>query len=176
MPEYREGAMAGKTVGNFADSEPESNRLLEDIQADATAKEQVTHPPGSLASQGHVYSLPASTTIKRGQCGAQTIVYPLKYANKEDTHILSFGLVLTGAWPSPRNVIMKFVDALNEEYWLQVCLYVYTIQFISSDASECVLLQIQLLKHTVPQVYSKAEWSDAICVVDKSVRNFVLSS
>ncbi|KAJ7284776.1 hypothetical protein C8J57DRAFT_1051884, partial [Mycena rebaudengoi] len=60
------------------------------------------------------------------------------------------GLQLVAAETHPRNIILKFQDVSGSFYWCQ----------------------IQLLKHTVSQIYNKADWDEAISVVGSGDRVF----
>lgn len=119
MPEIKESDTSGGVAEEFHKKEPQEEQKIKAIFVDATAAEQSSHPRESPARLGMVYELSASSTIQRGQCGAQSAVYPPKYANRE--HISAYGLTLSGVVPNPRNVMLKFVDSRSEEYWLQVC-------------------------------------------------------
>lgn len=123
MPEVRESETSGNVTEIFADTEPPETLQVGDIWADATEKERLRHPKGSPARDGHVYALESSSTILRGQRNSQTRAYPPYYAKKGP--ISEFKLRLVGVQPSPRNVILHFVDKAGEgnHCWAQVWFY-----------------------------------------------------
>lgn len=119
MPEIKESGASEEIAKEFHENEPQEEQKIKAIYVDATAAEQSTHPRESPGRLGMVYELQASSKIQRGQCGAQSSVYPPKYANRE--HISAYGLTLSDVVSNPRNVMLKFLDSHLEEYWLQVC-------------------------------------------------------
>ncbi|KAF8076957.1 hypothetical protein FPV67DRAFT_440258 [Lyophyllum atratum] len=153
MPERLESELAGKPALHLVENEDPADLVLENVQVDATEKEQTALSDDCPGKHGHVYDLPSSSTIVRGQISHQTVVYPPKYATTATdppVPVLSHGLVLSGVYPHPRNVIFKFVDGGGAAYWLQV----------------------QLLKHTVLQVYDKSDWNASVRKVHKKPRGF----
>jgi hypothetical protein len=80
MPELPEGVTSGKAAQVFIEEQPEASQMVKTIQADATVAECATHPPGSRAQMGHVYSLSSDSTVLRGKCGSQTPLYPPMYS------------------------------------------------------------------------------------------------
>ncbi|KAJ7637920.1 hypothetical protein DFH06DRAFT_1053934, partial [Mycena polygramma] len=153
MPELPESIISGKLPKHFVDQQPAGSLLVRDILADPTIEESATHPLGSPASLGHVYSLESSSGILRGTSGIQTPVYPPLYSTSSDqppVHILKHGLVLMDVETHPRNALLKFCDNQSRTYWCQV----------------------QFLKHTLSQVFPKADWNEAICKVRSTHRGF----
>lgn len=75
MPELPEGVTSGYLVKQFISDQPAGSLGVKSIQADATIEESLSHPPGSRANLGHVYTLELSSTILRGSCDSQTPVY-----------------------------------------------------------------------------------------------------
>ncbi|KAF8058000.1 hypothetical protein FPV67DRAFT_1525416 [Lyophyllum atratum] len=162
MPEIKESLQSGKIAQDFNEREPKNEKILQAILVDATGKEQKAQatissrspdaiPPAGIT--GHVYPLASSTRIVRGQCGAQTPVYPPNYSTSRaapPVPIASHKLTLTGVFPHPRNVILKFNDRTGAEYWLQV----------------------QLFTHTVLQIYSNDDWNESIAKVPSKPRGF----
>ncbi|KAJ7156231.1 hypothetical protein C8R46DRAFT_1294815 [Mycena filopes] len=153
MPEIPESITSGTLPKVFINETPPSSRRVAAILADPTQAEAAAEPTGTRASAGHVYTLSSSSTICRGSAKSQTPVYPPLYSTKpteSSVPILDHGLVLVDAETHPRNVLLKFQDNKERTYWCQV----------------------QLLKHTVSQIYNKSDWDNAICVVDSSSRGF----
>lgn len=134
MPESPESLLGGRHVQYFIDETPSEARVLQSIQADATIKEQQSHPTGSPAAEGLVYPLESSSKIQRGQNGSQTDVFPPKYQSEDDAPISSHKLELVAAETSPRNVLLQFRenkdDGTSEDYWAQVCLCIHRVQHI----------------------------------------------
>ncbi|KAF8162677.1 hypothetical protein B0H34DRAFT_692522 [Crassisporium funariophilum] len=143
MPEFGEAVLDGFQIQHFLEETLADDLILEAIWGDATSKEKGNHPPGSLAAEGHVYPVPSSTIVQRA-------LFPPKYHSLENVPISTHKLKLVETEPSPRNVILKFQDGDGKDYWTQ----------------------IQLFKHTSVQIYSKEEWQDAVCKVDKDCRGF----
>ncbi|KAJ7099989.1 hypothetical protein B0H15DRAFT_927592 [Mycena belliarum] len=153
MPELPEATTSGKLPRLFVATQPDSCRIVKTIQADATQAEMPAHPAGSRASNGHVYVLESSSKALRGCTNAQTPLYPPLYSTTQKeppVPISTHGLVLVDAETHPRNVLLKFLDNKGRVYWCQ----------------------IQLLKHTVSQIFNKCDWEEAICVVDSASRGF----
>ncbi|KAJ7468853.1 hypothetical protein B0H11DRAFT_2045141 [Mycena galericulata] len=151
MPELPEAIISGTLPQFFVNEQPKGSILLLDIQADATQAERALHPAGSAANLGYVYSLESSSTALRGTSGMQTPIYPPLYATSPDepaVQILQHGLVLIDVETHPRNVLLKFQDNQSRTYWCQ----------------------IQLLKHSVSQIYNKSDYAEAISVVNSSER------
>lgn len=124
MPEIKEGFAQGDMAEDFHQSEPQEEQIIKAIYVDATNPEQGTHPEGSLAHSGQVYELQADSQIVRGQNDNQTLVYPPKFTDtplqNPQQHISRYELKLTEIQSHPRNVIFKFRDRNEEDYWLQV--------------------------------------------------------
>ncbi|KAJ7032300.1 hypothetical protein C8F04DRAFT_1359135 [Mycena alexandri] len=153
MPELAEAVASGKLSQLFIQEQPLSSCLVKALLADPTQPESSAHPPGSRAASGHVYALESSSAALRGSCSSQTPIYPPLYATnwvEPPVPILKHGLTLVAAETHPRNVLLKFEDNQGRTYWLQV----------------------QLLKHTITQIYNKVDWDEAICVVDSLSRGF----
>lgn len=124
MPELPEGVTSGYLAKHFISDQPAGSLGVKSIQADATIEESLSHPPGSRANLGHVYTLESSSTILRGSCDSQTPVYPPLYATDPDdppVPISERGLVLLEAETHPRNILLKFCDGESQTYWCQVC-------------------------------------------------------
>lgn len=128
IPELLESETSEKTLETVHQTIPLEDQMIEAIHVDATKAEQKvlydhSKTKGSLGARGHVYELLSSSQIVRGQIKAQTCVYPPKFSTtpgSPEVSIQTYGLRLAGVFPHPRNVIMKFVIALKEDYWLQV--------------------------------------------------------
>ncbi|PPQ70090.1 hypothetical protein CVT26_013424 [Gymnopilus dilepis] len=150
MPEGTEAITEGKHVDKFVTEQPPGHRRLRAVLIDATNKEAGSSAPGSLAAEGHVFELESSADVLRGQTHNQTGVYPPMYSDPLDIPIHCRGLILCGVALDPRNVILKFQDNRNAEAWVQ----------------------IQLLKHTVVQIYTQEDWKEAICQVPRQSRGF----
>lgn len=124
MPELPEGVTSGYLVKHFISDQPAGSLGVKSIQADATIEESLSHPPGSRANLGHVYTLESSSTILRGSCDSQTPVHLPLYATDPDdppVPISERGLVLLEAETHPRNILLKFCDGESQTYWCQVC-------------------------------------------------------
>lgn len=125
MPEILELEAAEYCLSEFLFNEPESERVVEAIFVDATNAEQSKHPKSSLARAGQVYELTPSSKIQRGQRGAQSKVFPPKYATSVSndtpkTAIAVHELTLMQVESNPRNVFLRFVDKNKDSYWAQV--------------------------------------------------------
>ncbi|KAF4606217.1 hypothetical protein EYR38_000266 [Pleurotus pulmonarius] len=116
-----------------------SKLLLRNIYIDATKSEQQRSQAHPLAKQGLPYPLAPGSKVKRGPRFAQGLVYPPMACSIPDA---AFRLV--GVHFNPRNVLLQFnSSSLHEEtagqWWMQV----------------------QMLTHTVLQVYDADQWGRA---------------
>jgi hypothetical protein len=108
MPEAKEALSSGKQSQHYIENTMSAQRELKNFWIDSTEAEAKASPPGSLASQGHVHILESSSSHSRGQCGAQTGIFPPTFACANNTPILSCGLVLAKAELSLQNIILCF--------------------------------------------------------------------
>ncbi|KAJ7444728.1 hypothetical protein FB451DRAFT_1149189 [Mycena latifolia] len=153
MPELPEGVTSGTLPQVFAHDQPQASLLVQDLMADATQAERAFHPLGSLAQRGHVYPLASSSPALRGSSKTQTPLYPPLYSTTPEQPVIPImqrGLILVDVETHPRNVLLKFKDNQSRTYWCQV----------------------QLLKHTVSQIYPISHWEQAICRVNSTDRGF----
>ncbi|KAK7057079.1 hypothetical protein R3P38DRAFT_3544272 [Favolaschia claudopus] len=156
MPEFCEALVSALLCIYFLNSSPPGSLLVKNLWADATIAESTDHPEGSRAALGHVYPLESTCTALRGSSDAQTPLYPPPFATKLDDPkdppipIIKRGLTLVEVETHPRNVILRFKDNVSKDCWCQV----------------------QLLKHTVAQAFSKKDWDEAVCKVNRADRGF----
>ncbi|KAK7036928.1 hypothetical protein R3P38DRAFT_3480764 [Favolaschia claudopus] len=156
MPEFYEALVSALLCIYFLNSSPPGSLLVKNLWADATIAESTDHPEGSRAALGHVYPLESTCTALRGSSDAQTPLYPPPFATKLDDPkdppipIIKRGLTLVEVETHPRNVILRFKDNVSKDCWCQV----------------------QLLKHTVAQAFSKKDWDEAVCKVNRADRGF----
>jgi hypothetical protein len=119
MPELPEGVTSGYLAKNFISDQPAGSLGVKSIQADATIEESLSHPPGSRANLGHVYTRESSSTILR-------VSFTPKHLSihRYMLQILMILLCLSqseAAETHPRNILLKFCDGESQTYWCQVC-------------------------------------------------------
>ncbi|KAG9310529.1 hypothetical protein JVU11DRAFT_9072 [Chiua virens] len=145
MPEYKESLISTKLIQHFLEEELQAEDpdalLVRNLWVDSTGAEASRAPKLSRAAQGHVYILEDTSTILRGQLNSQKPVYPPGFRNQGIT-IAQRELRLIGAEFSPRNVNLNLA-----QLWVQ----------------------IQLFTHVCAQIYTRDQWYNAICVVNKQV-------
>ncbi|KAJ8473482.1 hypothetical protein ONZ45_g16274 [Pleurotus djamor] len=128
---------------------------LQDIHVDVTEKESKLFKRDHPARSGLPYPLdPHSSAAQptRGPPHAQTPIFPLI-----TTSICDARFTLIGVHFHPRNLILEFSSDSDSEsdqgtHWMQV----------------------QLLTHTVVQVYTAQEWHERIAHVPKKARGFCI--
>ncbi|KAK6971267.1 hypothetical protein R3P38DRAFT_2587381 [Favolaschia claudopus] len=153
MPEFSEALVSALLCLFLLNSVPPESLVVQNLWADATLAESSSHPEGSRASLGHVFTLDSDSTALRGSSDSQTPLYPPALStdpNDPLVPIIEHGLKLVGVETHPRNVILKFQDRDSKVHWCQV----------------------QLLKHTVAQAFAKKDWEEAVCKVDRTDRGF----
>lgn len=79
MPEDREARNSALVVQNVVESNPEADWTLKCIHYDATAKESVRFRKGTRLREGFIDVLEYDRNVTRGNCKAQTSLYPPMY-------------------------------------------------------------------------------------------------
>lgn len=82
MPEDRESRNSALIVQEIFEANPDADWTLKCIQYDATGDESKTFRKGSRRHEGFVDVLEYDRNVLRGNCNAQTSLYPPMFRNK----------------------------------------------------------------------------------------------
>ncbi|KAJ8521068.1 hypothetical protein ONZ45_g2221 [Pleurotus djamor] len=149
MPEHNE-CLASFLVAHRWFTTAECSFRLTNMYVDATEKEAKKFKRDSLPRRGLPYPLDATSKVARGPPHSQTKVFPPFKCSLLDSH-----LTLSGVHFHPRNLILEFLSKCEDE-----------------EVRGTWWMQVQLLTHTVVQVYTASEWHDRIAKVAKEERGF----
>ncbi|KAF9486912.1 hypothetical protein BDN71DRAFT_1553085 [Pleurotus eryngii] len=151
MPEYIELYASYWLVNHFIHSvQPECHLVLRAIIIDATDPEQACSPSHLLVCKGFPYPFAQGAKVPQGSRGSQNNIYPPISCNIPDTH-----LKLKDMHFHSRSLILHFTSSsedasVTREWWMQV----------------------QMLTHTIIQVYAVLDFHERICKVPKKACRF----
>ncbi|KAF4586208.1 hypothetical protein EYR38_010482 [Pleurotus pulmonarius] len=150
MPEYVEALSSCLLAQHWFNSVKNSSPLLlKAMYADATLDEQrKSNDP--LVKMGLPYPLAPDSKVKRGPRLAQNPIYPPISCSVQDAAFQLKDVVF-----NPRSVLLLLESS-------------------SSDPAVAGMwwMQVQLLTHTIAQVYTLSQWRDSISKIDKDIRGF----
>ena len=167
MPEVGEALGSAHTISRFVVHHEQTGGeplAVHDIKADYTVKER------KRTGNDLVFNLTPSSTIQRGSINGQQPVWP--HIDGQPLKTLE-GLVLRRVWATPRTVVLHFsvlILQVRMPFLFELSVHLLTFGCTALWRVRPHCLQVQLLLHTVSQVYTRSQWHKEIASVPGSVR------